>query len=321
MLPVPVTVVSGFLGSGKTTLVNRILSAKHGLAIAVIVNDVGSVNVDAALLNEISDNVVSLKNGCVCCSMRTDLVAQIAGLVAENNLDHIVIEASGVSEPGNIVRGLKYPTLRGKVIDSAVVTLIDAELFPELNGNSRYLAHEQLAAADLILLNKTDLVSSQRIEQLKKELACPGAIFVECSYADAPLEMVFCDHYTDKRRQSATPEASTIGQFESKAWQPGNSVDLVALRDAVGALSGAVYRVKGYVRCAQTGDCWLVQRVGHRVNVVRVLADQTSALVLIGERDRIEWSQCFNSLEACVAADMSEASFTASTLNKEASVR
>lgn len=301
MVPVPVTVVGGFLGAGKTTLINRVLGEPHGLAIAVIVNDIGSVDIDAQLLTEIGANVVRINNGCVCCSMRTDLVTQVAALAAEQRYDRIVIETSGISEPGNVIRGLRYPRLCGKVSDASVITIIDAEYFPRLAGDLRYLAHEQLAAADVVLLNKSDLVSSEQLKSVTLQCACPGLTIVECRHADVPLDVIFCAG-NSANRDYAPPnhEKSSSEIFESRTWEPNGPVSLTFLREALDALPASVVRVKGFVESHDTGDCWLIQRAGSRVSLIKTASKHAPALVLIARRSRIDWCTCIGSLNSCV---------------------
>ena len=307
MLPIPVTVVSGFLGSGKTTLINRILREEHGLSIAVIVNDVGDLDVDAALLRDQGDEIVSLRNGCVCCSMQGDLVSQVARLVDEKDFDHIIIEASGVSEPGNIVRALKYPQLRDTVFTSAVVALIDAELFPELKGNARYLAGEQLAAADVVLLNKVDLVSSQRLASVTESCACPNLAIIECSYADISLDLFFSTDHT-QRSESGPHRLDAKGEFfETRIWRPTGPVDLEVLRQVLQSISSNVIRSKGFVQSVRDDECWLVQAVGRRTNLTKTINSEAAALVLIGVSNENDWVSIFNDLEVSVVSESATA--------------
>lgn len=301
MLPVPVTIVSGFLGAGKTTLVNRILSGDHGLAIAVIVNDVGAIDVDAELLAGKSDGIVSLKNGCICCSMRPDLVQHVGELVSEQRPDHIFIEASGVSEPGHILRTLGYPELRETVSVNAVVTVIDAEHFFSLGGTSRQLANEQLAEADIVVINKSDLVEAEKLDQLVSQCTLPGNLVHACRFANVPAELLFLDRKPNRKGIAFQGHASTPMMFESRSWQPPTAVDLAALRDAMRALPQGVFRVKGFVTCGATGRTWLLQKVGTRTNFHPVLAAYDSGLVLIGARDAVDWDEALATLN-CVAA-------------------
>lgn len=298
MLPIPVTVVSGFLGAGKTTLVNRILSEDHKQKIAVIVNDVGDIDVDAALISQFNEGVVSLKNGCVCCSIRSDLVNQLAELSDGPALDHILIEASGASEPGNIVFAVRYPQLRGKVFDSSVITVIDAELFPVLTGHAQYLAGEQLAAADIVLLNKIDLKSSKQIAYVTEQCSCPGLPVFPCRHADVPLEVIFPPGQTHRNSIAIENTSNSIGQFETKTWIPERPVDLYSLRKALGEIPQGVIRMKGFVQEFDSLDYWLVQAVGRRINVVKVDTAREVGVVLLAISKDIDWISCFERLDA-----------------------
>lgn len=302
MLPVPVTTVSGFLGAGKTTLVNNILSSDHRLSIAVIVNDVGAINIDAELLAGKSDGIISLKNGCVCCSMRPDLVQNIGELLAEQRPDHIVIEASGVSEPGNIVRTLGYPELDQTVFVNAVVTVVDAELFPSLAGASKYLANEQLAEADIVVVNKSDLVSADTLDDVVSHCTLPGTFVYACSFADVPAALLFYDSKPERQEIAGKRQLPKTPLFESQTWKPAAAVDVAALRQAIDALPPGIFRVKGFVACNATGRNWLLQKVGRRTNFQRVTNVHESALVLIGERGTVDWTAAFETLDSIASS-------------------
>lgn len=303
MLPVPATIVSGFLGAGKTTLVNNILSGDHGLSIAVIVNDVGAINIDAELLAGKSDGIVSLKNGCVCCSMRPDLVQHVGELVAEQRPDHIVIEASGVSEPGNIVRTLGYPELDEAVFVNAVVTVVDAELFPGLAGASKYLANEQLAEADVVVVNKSDLVSADTLDDVVSRCTLPGTFVYACSFADVPAALLFYDSKPERQESTGRQQLRKSPLFESRTWEPAAAVDVASLRQAIDALPPEVFRVKGFVTCSATGRNWLLQKVGTRTIFHAVSNAHDSALVLIGERGTVDWNATFRTLNSIASLD------------------
>lgn len=298
MLPVPATIVSGFLGAGKTTLVNNILSGDHGLSIAVIVNDIGAINVDAELLAGKSDGIVSLKNGCVCCSMRPDLVQHVSELIGEQRPDHIVIEASGVSEPGNIVRTLGYPELDETVFVNAVVTVVDAELFPGLAGMSKYLAREQLAEADVVVVNKADLVTSEALDDVVSQCRLPGNFVYACRFADVPAALLFYDGNLGRPANTDKRQPPELPLFETRIWEPAASVDVGALRQVIRTMPPEVFRIKGFVSCSTTGRSWLLQKVGTRTNCQPAPNAHERGLVLIGERGTVDWRAAFKTLDS-----------------------
>lgn len=212
----PVLLLTGYLGSGKTTLLNRILSNKKGIKFAVIVNDIGEVNIDASLIaqggivGEGDDSLVPLQNGCICCTLKMDLVQQLSDIVAQQRFDYIVIEASGICEPAPIAQTIcaypnMYPNLATKGIAKldSVVTVVDAlRLRDEFAGgndlNKKEMAEDDLASlviqqvefCNMILLNKASEVSAQELDHIKailRELQ-PKAEIITCDYCDVDLD-------------------------------------------------------------------------------------------------------------------------------------
>lgn len=221
----PVLLLTGYLGSGKTTLLNRILSNQKGIRFAVIVNDIGEVNIDASLIaqggivGQNDDSLVPLQNGCICCTLKMDLVQQLSDLVSQQQFDYIVIEASGICEPAPIAQTIDaYPTLypnlatKGVARLDSIVTVVDAlRLRDEFAGGQdlykKDMAEDDLASlviqqvefCNMILLNKASEVSPKELEHIKailRELQ-PKAEIITCDYCDVPLEKLINCHGFD----------------------------------------------------------------------------------------------------------------------------
>lgn len=191
---IPVTILTGFLGAGKTTLLNHILHADHGLRIAVLVNDFGEVNIDAELIVGVEGETISLADGCICCTIRGDLEAAVLDLIhAPQPPDYILIEASGVSDPGAVaLTFVTSPELRARTKVDTILALIDCDQLFQLDGPSAMLAHRQIGLADLLVLNKVDLVSAETVEAIKVVLRelMPSIRIWETTYGRIPLALM-----------------------------------------------------------------------------------------------------------------------------------
>ncbi len=218
----PVTVLSGFLGAGKTTLLNHILHNKEGLKVAVIVNDMSEVNVDAELvknentLSRTEEKLVEMSNGCICCTLREDLMVEVERLAKENRFDYLLIESTGISEPIPVAQTFSFTDAENNIdlsrfsyIDT-MVTVVDAFNFfkdfgsPEtlqdrqltdIDGDYRTIVNlltDQIEFANVILLNKTDLVEPQHLELLKATLKKlnPGAQIIETTYGKIEAKQI-----------------------------------------------------------------------------------------------------------------------------------
>ena len=190
---IPVTVLTGFLGSGKTTLLNRILSEHHGKRIAVIENEYGEVGVDHELVIGSQEEIFETSNGCICCTVRGDLIRILRQLLRRRDrFDYIMIETTGLADPGPVAQTFFVDEdLKEEFVLDAIVTLVDAQHLPR-QLRREAAAAEQIAFADVVLLNKTDLVDEATLARLTRELrAINGtAKFLRCERAAVPLEQV-----------------------------------------------------------------------------------------------------------------------------------
>ncbi len=173
---IPVTVLTGYLGAGKTTLLNRILTEEHGKKIAVIVNEFGEVGIDHQLVIDADEEIFEMNNGCICCTVRGDLIRIISDLIARGDrFDHLVIETTGLADPAPVIQSFFVDEVMAKQTQlDAVVTVIDAKYIDAHWGSSE--AQEQIAFADVVLLNKIDLISSDRLAALALKVRGLNAI-------------------------------------------------------------------------------------------------------------------------------------------------
>lgn len=255
---VPVTLLGGPLGSGKTTLLNRLLAAAHGRRLVVLVNDVGAIAVDAALIASATDDVIELTNGCVCCSMTDGLGEALEELRSEREPpDQVIVELSGVAEPQRVV---PWTSTAGFRLDGVVVC-VDAELI-ERQLVDRWMAdtvRKQLGAADLLVLTKSDLVNTR-----PSLGGFTGAPLVDgASMSIGALLSVEPRHTAESRGPASGETGSDPTEWTVVARPLTGPVDIDAVRARLDDLPDAVIRIKGFLADLD-GVTFVVQGVGAR---------------------------------------------------------
>ena len=290
--PLPVTVISGYLGAGKTTLVNAILAGDHGLRIAVLVNDFGAVAIDEALIVNRDGDVVALANGCMCCQIGGDLYDAIDRILRmRDRFDRLLIETSGVADPSRIAQiAIAEPDLELR----RTVVLVDAVNFADILGDPRLndTLLRQARAADVILLTKADATAATDLADLQ-------AILIEAGIS-CPMRMLSAGardawHLVEseggqaaKFRRAGSMTFHPL-PFDSWSWQGNCEVDRDELLAFARDDSLHVYRLKGWLRLTD-GTAILLQKVGSEVTVENMTGnfETSSGLVAIGTRPHFE---------------------------------
>lgn len=294
---VPITILTGFLGAGKTTLLNRILTGNHGLRVGVLVNDFGSINIDAELVVGVDNNMISLANGCVCCEIRDDLIESVVALLARPEaVEYILLEASGVADPGGIFATFSDSSLRDRIRLDSVICVVDAE---QVFAHPEYpplldLKLRQVGFADMLILNKVDLAGPEQVGKVKAWLDehFNRLRIVETNYCEVPYEILLGVGRFDPARAALNMRAieescsdpacqndlhnhdhSHYGQNHSKvfstwSYETDQPLALEALRETLRKLPGTVYRAKGVVYNSDAPHRRAVlQVVGRRVDI------------------------------------------------------
>lgn len=308
---VPVTILTGFLGAGKTTLLNRLLTGEHGLRVAVLVNDFGSLNIDADLVVGVDErDVVSLANGCVCCTIRDDLVEAVAKVLGRPEApQHVVLEASGVADPAGIAMTFLDSVHRARLRIDSIICVIDASQVSAAPEQEQ-LKLWQIACADMVVLNKTDLVDADEIALIRAWLDDHFHRYrlIEASYGNVPLDLLLANGRFDPavwelHDENADRDDAHMGHrrgvegtgtgFTAWTYETDEPMSLCLLERAAARLPASVYRAKGIVRSAEQPDVRAVlQVVGKRVDVALTerwgARPQGTRIVVVGAEGAVD---------------------------------
>lgn len=328
MSKVPTTVITGFLGAGKTTLIRHLLQNAKGKRLALVINEFGDVGVDGELVKGCNDeacpddDIVELANGCICCTVADDFLPTMQKLLdRENPPEHIIIETSGLALPKPLVKAFQWPDIRTRATVDGVVALIDADAVaagrfatdeaalaaaraadPMLDHDSplEELFEEQLACADMVVLNKTDLVDAATLAEVRKQVAAetrPGVGIVDANHGAVDIAALLGitaaaeDDLDSRKSHMDGAEEHDHDDFDSFVLSGGEVADVEALVAKLGEVIAAhdVLRIKGMVAVAGKPSRLVIQAVGPRIQHFFDRAWKSSearktGLVVIGQK-------------------------------------
>ena len=319
---VPLTILTGFLGAGKTTLLNRILTGDHLLRVAVLVNDFGSINIDAELVVSVEGGVVSLANGCICCSIRDDLIDAVTRVLERPEApEYVLLEASGVANPSGIAVTFTDERFRDRIRLDSITCVLDAEQVfaaPE----QMELKLWQIAWSDMVILNKVDLVDRKQLDKITVWLdeRFNRYRLIEATRADVPLEILLAAGRFDASRfesiahdhdghdcrdpHCADHHNDHTDTFSTWSYETEQPLALDTLRKVAARLPANVYRCKGVVYCTDAPRRRAVlQVVGRRVDITLDddWGDRTprTRIVAIGAKNGLDHAMLRQAFDGC----------------------
>ena len=305
----PVTVITGFLGSGKTTLVNHILANRQGLRAAVLVNDLGDINIDAELITSTEGGVVELSNGCICCSLNGDLMdGLVQALERPQPVDLLIIETSGVADPVPVASMVLGAPFRDALRLDGIIAVTDAEEFGR-GFSDNETARSQIAHADMVVLNKCDLAPPRRVAEIARDIRTlsPRARILETVRSAAPLAAILDIHaFAEGQSFAAWYEPASSRRveeagFSSLSYESARPFALPRFQDFLDAARPpGLFRAKGLLSIADTGKRYLFHLVGERFMLEPSEAVvEGNRLVLIGRE--MDSAGLRAALDACLA--------------------
>ncbi len=310
-MPVPILLVAGFLGAGKTTIVNHMLAEAGGRRIAAVVNDFGAIGIDSELIAGASEGVVSLANGCICCTLEGDLLRTLAALLRRvPRPEAIVIETSGIADPADIVRNLMDPVIWREAPLETVLCVVDAAAGPE--GLEDALACAQVRAANVVALSKGDLAEPGARDRTAAAVRAlnPGCVVVDALEGGVPMALLFADPDASPVPVAVPRTPGRRGpvaeRFETMSWTSQRPVSLARLQAAIGRLAPRLARAKGlFETIEQPGRQFLLQLAGGRATLAPAgrppEGRPTTRMVFIAEIGVLSEGEIARVMDGCLA--------------------
>ena len=306
----PITLIGGFLGAGKTTLLNSLLMQGGGRRLAVLVNDFGALNIDAKLIVKVEGQQMELANGCICCSIRDDLVAGVEQLLASDPPpEQLLIETSGVSDPTNILCTFNTSKVRRQIFLENVVTVVDAvHAMDSREAEWATLFERQIRGAYMIVLNRTQLAGPEQTGRVRALIQglLPGASIFETEDGSVPLSVLLGDARLGQ--STFRPEPTMLESahpFESMVFSTPLPIRRVDFMRVMKELAGTVYRAKGFINFRNYPLTSLYQKVGTFESYVDGgawgVSTPMTELVLIGVSRSFDREAITAALESCCA--------------------
>jgi len=299
--------VAGFLGAGKTTVVNHLLAHAGGKRIAAVVNDFGAINIDAELITGATDGVVSLSNGCICCSLEGDLLRTLATLLRRDpRPELIVIETSGVADPGDIVRNLMDPVIWQEAPLETVLCVVDATISVAMLDDA--LLRSQIRAADVVALSKTDIADAANCAGVRDAIRAlrPAAVLVDAPHGEVPAALLFpsdVDRAPTPREPS--PRRPAVDRFETLSWTSERPISLSRFQQAIDRLAPKLARAKGlFETIEQPGKSMVFQFAGGRATLApgatRSAGTPRTRIVFVAELGVLSRPEIESLMQGCI---------------------